>query len=330
MATLDDIARQLQISKSTVSKALSGAEDVSDNMRRSVLETAVELGYSRTPRGTESPRLALFVANMEYLSPEDFGYDIILGFRKLAEPAGYQVDIIPLDRETQRQMRYDEYMMMGRYQGSFFLGMSLSDPWLKEFETCKSLTILYDNHSTNNPRVTYVGVDNEEGMELAIRHLCDLGHQTIGYLSGDLQSYIYQKRYNAFAKALTDHGLTVDGELMGSSLSLSGCLKDHLPRLLERGCTAIVCSHDLYAQGIMTRCQELGYHVPEDISIIGFDDLPLCEHTTPTLTTIRQNREELGRSAYCALSTQLSRVPLNTFLLHAELVERESCVAKPV
>ena len=326
MATLDDIARQLQISKSTVSKALSGAEDVSAAMRRSVLETAVELGYSRAPRGSESPRIALFVTNMEYLSPEDFGYDIILGFRKLAEPAGFQVDIIPLDRQMQRQMHYDEYMVMGRYQGSFFLGMSLSDPWLKEFETCKTPTILYDNHITSNPHVTHVGVDNEEGIRLAVTHLQQLGHETIGYLSGDLQSYVYQKRYDAFAKAMSDNGLVADPALMCDCLDLSGCLSLHLPRLLEGGCTAIVCSHDLYAQGIMNRCQELGYRVPEDISIIGFDDLPLCQQTTPHLTTIRQNRDELGRSAYCALSSQLSQVPLSTFLLHAELVKRESCL----
>ena len=326
MATLDDIARQLQISKSTVSKALSGAEDVSEAMRRSVLETAVELGYTRTPRGNESPRIALFVTNMNYISPEDFGYDIILGFRKLAEPAGFQVDIIPLDRELQQKIHYDEYMILGRYQGSFFLGMSLSDPWLQEFETCKSPTILYDNHIANNPHVTHVGVDNEEGMRLAVNYLCALGHKTIGYLSSDLQSYVYQKRHDAFAKAIADHGLTVDPDLMGDSLELSSCLSDHLPRLLDHGCTAIVCSHDMFAQGIMARCQELGYRVPEDISILGFDDLPLCMHTTPTLTTIRQNRQELGRSAYCALSSQLSQVPLSTFLLHAELVERESCM----
>lgn len=325
MATLDDIARQLQISKSTVSKALSGAEDVSEAMRRSVLETAVELGYSRAPRGSESPRIALFVANMEYLSPEDFGYEIILGFRKLAEPAGFHVDIIPLTRDMQNTMHYDEYMILGRYQGSFFLGMSLSDPWLKEFETCKSPTILYDNHITSNPHVTHVGVDNDEGIRLAVNHLCQLGHRTIGYLSGDLQSYVYQKRMDAFSKSMTDHNLTVSDALVGDSLDLATCLSVHLPRLLDHGCSAIVCSHDLYAQGVMTRCQELGYRVPEDISIIGFDDLPLCQHTSPTLTTIRQNRDELGRSAYCALSSQLSHVPLSTFLLHAELIQRDSC-----
>ena len=84
MATLEDIAKTLGVSKSTVSKALNGAWDVSDAMRRAVVETAVELGYSRLRRGEEAPRLAVFITNMDYASPEDFGYDILVGFRKLA------------------------------------------------------------------------------------------------------------------------------------------------------------------------------------------------------------------------------------------------------
>ena len=96
MATLDDIARELGISKSTVSKALNGAKDVSKAMRQNVLEKAVEMGYSRAARSAEQPRLAVFVINMEYTKPEDFGYDIVMGFRQAAEPSGYQVEMIPL------------------------------------------------------------------------------------------------------------------------------------------------------------------------------------------------------------------------------------------
>ena len=124
MATLEDIARRLGIAKSTVSKALNGAGDVSEQTRRAVLEKAVEMGYTRTTRGA-APRLAVFVTNMEYTHPTDFGYDIIIGFRKLAEPAGFQVEVIPLDIPTQENIRYDEYMILRNYRGALFLGRSL-------------------------------------------------------------------------------------------------------------------------------------------------------------------------------------------------------------
>jgi DNA-binding LacI/PurR family transcriptional regulator len=108
---LDDIARELGISKSTVSKALSGARDVSKAMRQSVLDKAVEMGYSRTARSAEMIKIAVFITNMEYTKPEDIGYDLVVGFRKAAEPAGYEVDLIPLDQEMQKPVRYDTYMI---------------------------------------------------------------------------------------------------------------------------------------------------------------------------------------------------------------------------
>ena len=325
MATLDDIARELAVSKSTVSKALSGARDVSKVMRQTVLEKAVELGYTRISRSGERPRIALFITNMEYDKPEDFGYELVLSFRKAAEPAGYQVDIIPLDRELQTSIHYDEYMVLGSYRGGLFLGLSLPDPWIGEFATCRTPTVLYDNHIVGNPNVTHVGVDNAEGMGLAVSLLKELGHKKVGYLGSALEAYVYQQRYHAFFRAVQENGLTADEKLAGCDLRISVCLADHLPRLLAAGCTAIVCSHDILAQSVMERCAELGFRVPEDLSIIGFDDLPLCEQTRPPLTTIRQDRCDLGRSCFYALNSQMNRVPLSTFLLHTELIRRGSC-----
>lgn len=325
MATMDDIARSLGIAKSTVSKALSGAEDVSDATRRLVLEKAVELGYSRVSRSTERPRIALFITNMKCRRPEDFGYDIVLGFRKLAEPAGFHVEIIPLDMDLQKKIRYDEYMVMGNYRGGCFLGLSLADPWLKDFATCKTPTVLYDNHVHGNANVTYVGVDNAEGMDQAVGYLRDLGHKKIGYLSGGLEAYVYQKRCNAFFHALENHGLYHGKDLLGNSYHVTECLEENLPRLLEMGCTALVCSHDLMARTAIEYCVKQGLNVPEQISIMGFDDGPLCCSTKPPLTSIRQNRTELGKSAFYALNSQMTKVPISTLLLHAELIKRYSC-----
>lgn len=325
MATLDDIARNLGVSKSTVSKALSGAGDVSDSMRKTVLETAVELGYTRPRRGEELPRLAVFVTNMEYRNPEDFAYDIIVGFRKMAEPEGYQVSIIPMSHELENSIHYDEYMMQGNYRGGLFLGLSLSYSWLKEFETCKTPTVLYDNRVLGNPRVSYVGVDNDEGMRLGVRYLKQLGHQKIGYLSSALGSYVYQHRYRAFFRALEENGLPHEETQAGVSLYVSECVSQHLPRLVAQGCTAVMCSHDLLAHSALVQCRDMGLRVPRDISILGFDDLDLCRFSLPPLTTIRQDRTGVGRSAYFALASLMGGVALSTSLLHAELVCRASC-----
>ena len=328
MATLDDIARQLGVAKSTVSKALNGADDVSENMRRAVLEKAVELGYSRALRGA-APRIAVFVTNMEYAKATDFGHDIIIGFRKLAEPAGYHVEIIPLDIPTQQNMRYDEYMILGNYRGGLFLGLSLLDPWIQEFETCRTPTVLYDNSVDGNPHVTYVGVDNVEGMEQAVAYLKELGHRTIGYLSGGLNAYVYRKRHQAFFKALRLNNLPHGPEQLGNDYHVCECLSVNMPRLLDLGCTAFVCSHDLMAQAAIEYCTAHGLRVPEDISIMGFDDGPLCQNTTPPLTSIRQNRTEMGKSAFYALNSQINQVHLSILLLHAELIKRGSCGPAP-
>lgn len=324
MATLDDIALELGISKGTVSKALSGARDVSSKTRQLVIEKAVELGYTRLNRSACAGRIALFVLNMEYTKPDDFGYDIIVGFRQAAEPAGYRVDVIPLTQEFQRQNRYDEYMMAHGYIGALFLGMSLLDPWMPEFETCQSPTILYDNLVSCNPRVTGIGVDTAEALRLSVRHLRSLGHSRIGYLSSALDAYVYRQRYQAFIQVMGEEKLPADETVMGSAYLVTTCLSEHLPRLLKNHCTAIVCSHDVLAHSVMFHCSELGLRVPGDISILGYDDLPLARYTIPPLTTIRQNRPALGKSAFHALASHFNGVPISAMLLHPELIHRGS------
>ena len=326
MPTMEDIAKALGLSKGTVSKALSGAHDISEATRQTILEKAVEMGYSRALRKANAPRIALFITNIEYTRPDDFGYDLVRGFRKAAEPAGFVVDIIPLTIPMQLETPYDDYMATKNYCGGLFLGLSLlQDPWMKDFETCTTPTVLYDNHVSSNPKVTYIGTNNQEGMDLAVAYLKSLGHTKIGYLSNELYAYIYQRRYYAFFQAMMECDLPTTPDMGGSAHHVSESHTQHLPRLLDQGCTAIVCSHDILAHSVMVHCRELGLRVPEDISILGFDDIPLCRYTLPPLTTIRQDRENLGRSALYALTSQMNNVYVSSLLLHAELIERASC-----
>lgn len=329
MATMDDIAKKLGTTKGTVSKALSGAEDISETMRKAVLEAAVELGYNRVNRASHKPKICVFIENISYANPDDFGWGLITGFRKMAEPAGYAVDIVDLTNTLQKSIHYDTYMLQHNYKGGFFLGTTLSDPWLTDFATCRTPTVLYDNHPQYNPNVSAVSIDNDEGMEIAISTLQKQGHKTIGYLSGALGAYVFQQRYMAFFHALRKHGMNDDRKLAGHPYHTAECLESDLPRLLELGCTAIICSHDLLAHAVLIHCKEIGVRIPEDLSIIGIDDLPICRYTDPPLSSIRQDRNELGKSAFHALSSQIEQVHLNTLKLHPELVLRGSVGSAP-
>lgn len=323
VATIQDIADRLGVSKGTVSKALNGAPDVSETLQKTILETAVEMGYTIRKR-REKKKLCILTENLEYEEPHQFGYDIVLGFRQMAEPAGYEVEIIDVTEKLQKTFSYDVFMLKNGYVGAFVLGFSLNDPWMKDFQTAKTPAVLYDNYIPANPNMAYVGIDNNEGMELTVSHLKALGHKKIGYLSGALGSHIMQVRHSAFFHAMRQNGLKATPALTGSSYYITQCLEKQLPRLLGQGATAIVCSHDLLANAVMIQCQQLGLRVPADVSVTGFDDLPMSAYTSPPLTTVRQERTQLGKSGYYALDSLMNGITIGTLLLHARLLERGS------
>ena len=328
MATMEDIAKRLGVSKGTVSKAFNGAPDISATLRKTILETAVELGYTRARRGAVRT-LCVFIENMAYAGPEDFGWDIITGFRQMAEPAGYEVRVVDLTEETQKSIPYEEYMLQEGCLGALFLGMTLNDPWRRDLHTSHTPAVLYDNLIQPNPTVATLGMDNNEAIGQAVAALQAMGHRKVGYLSSALGSHIYRVRYKSFFNALRQNGLPDDPALAGTSFFSSETLDAHLPRLLDQGVTAILCSSDLLAHTVMIRCQELGLRIPQDLSIMGFDDLPFCAHTAPPLSTIRQDRLQIGKSGFYALSSLLNRVPISSFLLHARLVLRGSTGPAP-
>ena len=158
MTTLQDIADRMGISKGTVSKALNGAPDISETLQKNVLETAVEMGYTKLRRQkADAKKLCILTENIEYEEPHQFGYDITLGFRQMAEPAGYTVEIVQAEEKLQKHTPYDVFMLRNNYLGAFVLGFSLNDPWMKDFHTSRTPTVLYDNYISANPNIAYVG-----------------------------------------------------------------------------------------------------------------------------------------------------------------------------
>lgn len=325
MATIKDIANQLGVSVSTVSKGLNGASDISESLRQSVLDTAVELGYTpKQMRGKDRKKLCIFVENMDYENPEQFGYDIILGFRQSASRENYSVTVTPVTPLFQSMEKYDTYMLKNGYVGAFMIGYALQDDWMAQFNTTNIPTILLDNYIKKNPAVSYIGTDSFEGIDDAIVHLMNLGHSRIALINGSRNSMISEQRRQAYIDSMTAHNLPFSEATMPYGYYVADAAKDHVSTLLSMGITAILCCNDLMASGVLTECRLRGRRVPEDVSVVGFDDLPISSKLTPPLTTIRQDRLELGMCGFYALNSLIHRVPISRTLLRPQLIVRKS------
>lgn len=325
MPTINDIAAKLGVSKSAVSKALNNADDISESLRKKILETAVEMGYEKKRIRKDAPKkLCILIENMDYENPSGFGHELVIGFEQMAVPAGWHVDRVVTSPEKQAQMSYDTFMLRHQYQGSFVLGFSLLDPWMQDLKKARTPAVLYDNYIRENPRVAYVGVNSDEGFQMAVSYLKERGHTRIGYLGCDMHSQISQERYQAYIRAMELYQLDVDMDLVGHSTFISQCTQEYLPLLLKKKATAILCEHDQLANAVLIHCAELGCVIPDDLSVIGFDDASFSAYTSPPLTTIRQDQNALGRCGYYALASLLDHTYISSLLLRAELIHRSS------
>lgn len=325
MVTIKDIANRLGISVSTVSKGLNGASDISEALRQVVLDTAVEMGYTTKRMKKENNRkLCIFIENMDYETSSQFGYEIILGFKQAAFREHWDVQVIPVTPSFQAAEKYDTYMLRHGFSGAFLVGFALCDEWMSQLTTTHIPTVLFDNFIHKNPAVGYVGTDNYEGIDMAVEHLSALGHKKIAFLNGSLNSEVSSQRHQAYLDSMQAHGLDTSDELMANGYYIADSAKYHVPGFLSAGATAIMCGNDLIASGVIAECIRQGFSIPEDISVVGFDDLPISAHLTPPLTTIKQDRIELGKSGYYTLSSLLNNVPISKTLLRAQFILRKS------
>lgn len=325
MATIKDIAEKLGIAVSTVSKGLNGASDISDEMRQLVLDTAVEMGYaSKRMRSQKNRKVCILVENMDYENIDQFGYEIVVGFKLAAARKHWDVTVIPANLYMQTIEKYDTYMLKNQYVGAFLLGFALHDDWVKQLHTTTVPTVLFDNYISGNTHVGYVGTDSYEGIDMAIKHLAELGHTRIAFLNGTKNSMVSEQRYHAFVQSMNEHNLEPYEELIEYGYYVPDCAKYHVPTFLEHNASAIVCASDLIASGVITELNRYGLRVPEDISVIGYDDLPIANQLVPPLTTIRQDRIDLGKSASLLLDGLINNVTISKLLLRAKFIKRAS------
>jgi LacI family transcriptional regulator len=327
MVTIKDIAEKLGIAVSTVSKGLNGAEDISEETRQLVLDTAVEMGYSlKKIKRTKTAKVCVFVdsGNMEFETIEQFGYDIVNGFKKAAISRNWEVVIEPSRLNFRSLEKYDSYMLKNSYAGAFLLGFTLHDDWITQLEKTTVPTVLLDNFIPHNEHVGYVGTDSAEGIAQAVKHLAKLGHSRIAFLNGAKNSMVSEQREAAFRQSMAENDLPVDERLVAYGYYVPDCAKTYVSGFVKNGATAVMCASDLIASGVVNELGRLGYRVPEDVSVIGFDDLPVAEELDPPLTTVRQDRTNLGKSAALMLDGLIRGVSMSKLLLRAKLVVRYS------
>lgn len=327
MATLEDIAKKIGVSKSTVSKALSGAGDVSESMRRLVLESAVELGYSRLRRSDDMQKLVILTADSDCPHRKFHTDQILMAMRKLAQPRGYLAEAVPLAQAMAESTQYEEFMMGRNYRGAFFLDLPRDHPWMAQIRFCRIPTVLYGSHAPGNPHVTCLTTDSREGMHTALSFLAGLGHRKIGCLGGDPDAFPYRQRKQAFFQILQQLGLPADPGQEAAEADPDRCIRQQLPRLMDMGCTAILCSRDELALRALEYCRETGVSVPGQLSILSFEDLPLDRSVPSNLSAVRQDLSGIGKAAFCALANQMEEVYLSALLLHTRLDPGTTCGA---
>lgn len=330
-ATIKDIARRLNISVSTVSYALNGGpRPVPADVRDRVLSVAKELNYrpNRVARSMITGRshtigvIPPVVTRDAFLSPY-----LHLALNGIVNEAGkLHQDILIFTRydESEREEAITA-ILDGRVDGVVFVS---------PHQRLVSLEVATSRHL---PCVTVSGApidgvlaftaDNEAGTELALQHLYDLGHRKIGYIAGRLDMQDAMNRLQAYQRFLYEKGLPYRDrwvskgqfEIEGGRRAMAELLgQDEAP-------TAVACGNDEMAIGAMLCAFDRGLKIPQDVSIVGFDDTPSSQHVYPALTTVRQPMGQLGSAALRALFDLIEgRQPSGPNVLSTELIVRGS------
>lgn len=330
MATIREIADKLGVSISTVSKGLNGASDISASTRQMVLDAALEMGYAGK-RGKHffGKRVCIVVMQLPYSNINEFAYELTSGFRLAATQKGYQVSIITLEQLEATNSNYDKAMEALGYSGAFFVGLTENDAYLKQFQNTRIPTVLFEGY-VRNPMVSMVSSDLSEGIYQCVKHLYEYGHRTIAFINGPENCRSSNMRLQGYLHALRDFHLPERSELM------TWCpyyppekAKNHVLEFLKAGVTGIVCANDYIAAAVISEARQYGKQIPQDLSVTGFDDIPLAQYMNPNITTINENRLDLGQTALKTLDALLHGDNLAICITHPRFINRGSTAAVP-
>ncbi|MFN2167762.1 MAG: LacI family DNA-binding transcriptional regulator [Anaerolineae bacterium] len=332
--TIKDVAAQAGVSRQTVSRVINDKGEVSDATRARVLAAIEELGYQ--PNAVARSMVAGRTHTLGCVSPNLIDYtlaNIIEGAQAEARRQGYfvltgsapQEDDVQALLQEMIHRRVDGLLVLNPYaDGRYRHFLSLAD---------RGTPVVYLNNTPRQEPISSVRCNDFEGGYRAARHLLELGHTRIATIVGPENEECTADRLEGYRQALSEVGLDVDPRLRadGDWSATSGYRAGQELLAAAPDFTGIVSQNDQMAVGAIRALREAGRAVPEAVSIIGFDDIPLASYFDPPLTTFRQPMQESGRRAIQLLIGQIedpTRRP-EQVLLHARLVERSSCARRP-
>jgi LacI family xylobiose transport system transcriptional regulator len=328
--TLAEIARAAGVSTPTVSKVLNGRADVAPATRARVEELLRAHGYQRR-RGALQPARLLDLVFHELESA--WAMEVIRGVENVARQEGLSIVLSEsAGRLTPGQTWVDG--VLARRPSGVILVLSDLDPAQRAQLTSRDIPfVVVDPAGDPADEVPSVGANNWLGGLTATRHLLELGHRRIGVISGPLRMMCSRARLDGYRTALETAGLTPDPRLVreGTFHHEAGYAAGRDLLALPDRPTAVFAGNDLQALGVYEAARERGLRIPEDLSVVGFDDLPLARWVGPPLTTVRQPLVEMAETAArLALDLGRGEQPAATRVdLATSLVVRSSTAAPP-
>lgn len=324
-STLVEVARLAGVSPSTVSRILNGTAKVADAKREAVLAAIAQVGFAPNPMAQalkkgRSMTIGIVVAH--FSSP--FFDETLRGVDEALKGTGYASVIVSGQAEPQAEIDRIGLLLARKVDGIILLSAVLPDEAIAGFALQRP--IVATGRAAGIANVLGFKFDNEHGAWLAVRHLIELGHRRIAFLSGPPGHVDGVERLAGYRRALMEADIVYDPALVQCGQFNEAGGYEALERVLERGAafSAVFAANDLSAYGARLCLYRRGISVPDQVSLAGFDDLPGSAYTTPPLTTVRQPLFDMGRSAAASLLGLINGEPPAAQLAPITLVVRES------
>jgi DNA-binding LacI/PurR family transcriptional regulator len=330
--TLEEVAALAGVGRGTASRVINGGEKVSERARRAVEGAIAELGYvpnaaARALVTRRTDAVALVIAESEErVFGEPFFAGIIRGIGSALGEVDRQL-VLLFAQAARRRGGLDHYLTRQHVDGVLLLSLHADDT-LPERIRAQGLPVVLGGRAHAGIRSDFVDVDNVQGAGLAVAHLLDRGRQRIATIAGPADMAAGSSRFEGYVVALAAAGRPLDERLVvrGDFSQESGA--EAMRTLLARrpDVDGVFCANDLMAAGALEALREAGRAVPEQVSVVGFEDAPIARSVHPPLTTVHQSPEHMGREMVALLLDKMasSGEPRAGRMLPTRLVVRQS------